>query len=226
VCRHHPIDATAGSAGMRCDDGLTRRIVAGHLVGQRRCGRSERRGADPVDRIGGEARYPTSTRNAHLGAAGFGQDNGVPPGSVQVPLTHGRVDAPVNRDGGGRPLALYSPGLGGNRDSSTVLVEQLVSRGYVVATIDHTHDASQVEFPDGRGRGSAVPPITPEVVAKVVRILVCQMRSCSGLPLAGRRDDGADGSVRLGQLIDSRPLWLATGSGWAPNISVFCSFMG
>jgi predicted dienelactone hydrolase len=45
------------------------------------------------------------------------------------------------------PVVLYSPGLGGNRDSSTVLVEQLVSRGYVVVTIDHTHDASQVEFP-------------------------------------------------------------------------------
>ena len=59
----------------------------------------------------------------------FGQDNGVPPGSVRVPLTHARVDAPVDRHRGGRPLVLYSPGLGGNRDSSTVLVEQLVSRG-------------------------------------------------------------------------------------------------
>jgi predicted dienelactone hydrolase len=106
----------------------------------------------------------------------FGQDNGVPPGSVRVPLTHGRVDAPVNRHRGGRPLVLYSPGLGGNRDSSTVLVEQLVSRGYVVATIDHTHDASEVEFPDGRVEVSAVPPITPEVVAKVVAVRVADTR--------------------------------------------------
>jgi predicted dienelactone hydrolase len=106
----------------------------------------------------------------------FGQDNDVPPGSVLVPLTHARVNAPVDRHRGGRPLVLYSPGFGGNRDSSTVLVEQLVSRGYVVATIDHTHDASQVEFPDGRVEVSAVPPITPEVVEKAVAVRVADTR--------------------------------------------------
>jgi predicted dienelactone hydrolase len=106
----------------------------------------------------------------------FGQDNGVQPGTVRVPRTHARVDAPVDRHRGGRPLVLYSPGLGGNRDSSTVLVEELVSRGYVVATIDHTHDASEDEFPDGRVEVSAVPPITPEVVAKVVAVRVADTR--------------------------------------------------
>jgi predicted dienelactone hydrolase len=106
----------------------------------------------------------------------FGQDNGIPPGSVLVPRTHGRVDAPVDRRHGGRPLVLYSPGLGGNRDSSTVLVEELVSRGYVVATIDHTHDASEVEFPDGRVEVSAVPPLSPDVVAKAVAVRVADTR--------------------------------------------------
>src|SRR3954449_3805127 len=77
--------------------------------------------------------------------AQFEQDNAVPPGVLAVPPTHGRVDAPVQRRRGGRPVVLYSPGLGGTRDSSTVLVEELVSRGYVVATIDHTHDSSPVE---------------------------------------------------------------------------------
>jgi predicted dienelactone hydrolase len=71
---------------------------------------------------------------------------------------------------------LYSPGLGGNRDSSTVLVEELVSRGYVVATIDHTHDASEVEFPDGRVEMSAVPPLSPDVVAKAVAVRVADTR--------------------------------------------------
>jgi predicted dienelactone hydrolase len=106
----------------------------------------------------------------------FGQDNEVPPGSVLVPLTHARVDAPVDRHRGGRPLVLYSPGLGENRDNSTVLVEQLVSRGYVVATIDHTHDASQVEFPDGRVEVSAVPPITPEIFKRAVAVRVADTR--------------------------------------------------
>jgi len=81
--------------------------------------------------------------------ARFEQDGGLPRGVLRVPLAHGGVDAPVDRQHGGRPVVLYSPGRGGNRDSSTVLVEQLVSRGYVVVTIDHPHDASEVEFPDG-----------------------------------------------------------------------------
>src|SRR5919199_2708292 len=108
--------------------------------------------------------------------ARFEQDNGVPPGVLQVPLTHGRVDAPVDRRPGGRPVVLYSPGLGGNRDSSTVLVEQLVSRGYVVATIDHTHDASEVEFPDGRVEVPAMPPLTPDVAARAVAVRVVDTR--------------------------------------------------
>jgi predicted dienelactone hydrolase len=106
----------------------------------------------------------------------FEQDNAIPPGNVRVPLTHARVDAPLDRHRGGRPLILYPPGLGGNRDSSTVLVEELVSRGYVVATIDHTHDAGEVEFPDGRVEVSAVPPITPEVVEKAVAVRVADTR--------------------------------------------------
>lgn len=106
----------------------------------------------------------------------FGQDNGIAPGSVLVPLTHGRLDAPVDQKDGGRPLVLYSPGFGGNRDNSSVLIEQLVSRGYVVATIDHTYDASQVEFPDGRVEVPAVPPVTPDVAEKVVAVRVADTR--------------------------------------------------
>ena len=74
------------------------------------------------------------------------------------------------------PVVLYSPGPGGNRDSSTVLVEQLASRGYVVVTIDHTHDASQVEFPDGRVEVPAMPPLTPEVAARSVEVRVADTR--------------------------------------------------
>jgi len=63
--------------------------------------------------------------------ARFEQDSGLRPGVLRMPLTHGRVDAPVDRQPGGQPVVLYSPGLGGNRDSGTVLVEQLVSLGYM-----------------------------------------------------------------------------------------------
>ena len=72
-------------------------------------------------------------------------------------------------------MVLYSPGLGGTRDSGSVLVEELVSRGYVVATIDHTHDSSPVEFPGGRVE-AALPPLTPEVAAQAVAVRVADTR--------------------------------------------------
>lgn len=108
--------------------------------------------------------------------ARFEQDLGVPSGVLQVPLTHGRVGAPVERSRGGRPVVLYSPGLGGNRDGSTVLVEDLVSRGFIVATIDHPHDSSEVEFPDGRVETPAMPPLTPEVLERAVAVRVADTR--------------------------------------------------
>ena len=106
----------------------------------------------------------------------FEQDSGIPPGVLQVPLTHGSVGAPVARNRGGMPVVLYSPGLGGTRGSDTVLVEELVSRGYIVATIDHTHDDSAVEFPDGRVETPAMPPPTPDVLEQAVAVRVADTR--------------------------------------------------
>ena len=131
----------------------------------------------PARRVHGHPQVPWLPPAAW---ARFEQDSGLPPGALRVPLTHGRLDAPVDRQPDGRPVVLYSPGLGGNRDSSTVLVEQLVSRGYVVVTIDHTHDASQVEFPDGRVEVPAMPPLTPEVAARAVEVRVADTRFVLG----------------------------------------------
>jgi predicted dienelactone hydrolase len=94
---------------------------------------------------------------------------------LQVPLTHGAVGAPVDRDRSGRPVVLYSPGGNGTRDGGTVLVEELVSRGYIVVTIDHTHDASAVEFPDGRVETRAIPD-TPEAGEQAVAVRVADTR--------------------------------------------------
>ncbi|MFE2872923.1 alpha/beta hydrolase family protein [Embleya sp. NPDC059259] len=47
------------------------------------------------------------------------------------------------------PLVVLSPGFGGSRTSLTALAEELASRGYVVAAVDHTYEAP-VEFPGGR----------------------------------------------------------------------------
>jgi hypothetical protein len=45
---------------------------------------------------------------------------------------------------------LYSPGAGDPRTWETTVVQDLASHGYLVVTIDHTGDASEVEFPNGR----------------------------------------------------------------------------
>ncbi|GAA3397199.1 alpha/beta hydrolase family protein [Cryptosporangium minutisporangium] len=71
------------------------------------------------------------------------------PGLAAV-RTHGAVGAPVVERPGGHPVVLFSPGYGAERNSSAALVEDLASRGYVVVTIDHPHDAIAVEFPGGR----------------------------------------------------------------------------
>jgi len=47
------------------------------------------------------------------------------------------------------PVLVFSHGRCGYRNHNTALVEELVSHGYVVVTIDHPHAATGVAFPDG-----------------------------------------------------------------------------
>jgi dienelactone hydrolase len=70
-----------------------------------------------------------------------------PAGLLTFP-THSRAGAPA--DGTRHPIVLLSPGYGGNAGWHTGLAEELASRGYVVAAMDHTFDVAVVEFPDGR----------------------------------------------------------------------------
>ncbi len=100
-------------------------------------------------RAGGEpiAPYlpPASAVAFDGGAAAMGLPAGqVDWGSVR---THARVDA---RPHGRWPVVLYSPGYGSLRTLGTAAAEDLASRGYVVVTVDHTHEAPFVEFPGGR----------------------------------------------------------------------------
>lgn len=92
------------------------------------------------------------------------------------PITNGHVGAPVRRLAGGWPFVLYSPGLGGERFETTCIVEELVSHGYVVVTIDHIHDSAAVQLPDGQLEYSAVPRPTPRVVAKEIGSRVADVR--------------------------------------------------
>ena len=47
------------------------------------------------------------------------------------------------------PLMVFSPGGGASRFSYTTILEDLARQGFVVAAVDHPHDALIVEFPDG-----------------------------------------------------------------------------
>lgn len=59
--------------------------------------------------------------------------------------THAHPGAPAQAVR--RPVVLYSPGGGDPRTMGTGLAEELASHGFVVVTVDHPGDASEVEFP-------------------------------------------------------------------------------
>jgi len=47
------------------------------------------------------------------------------------------------------PIAVFSPGYGGSRLVYGAMARSLASLGYIVFTLDHTYEASVVQFPDG-----------------------------------------------------------------------------
>jgi dienelactone hydrolase len=51
---------------------------------------------------------------------------------------------------GAYPVVVFTPGFTGTFTDYTFLFEDLASRGYVVASVDHTYEATAVAFPDGR----------------------------------------------------------------------------
>ncbi len=63
--------------------------------------------------------------------------------------THATRGAPLSSHMPQYPLLLFSPSWGGQRGQNMVLVEHLVSHGFVVVGIDHPHSSGIVVFPDG-----------------------------------------------------------------------------
>ncbi len=87
--------------------------------------------------------------------------------------THARTGIPAL---GRHPVVVYSPGFGTSRLLGTNHVEDLVSRGYVVVTMDHTGEAP-VEFPDGR----VAPVVVPvEELEKAVAVRVADTKFVLG----------------------------------------------
>ncbi|MEV4249657.1 alpha/beta hydrolase [Streptosporangium canum] len=72
----------------------------------------------------------------------------VPAEAVAATRTYAHTGADPKK--GRYPLVVLSPGLGLPRASLTFLAEDLGSRGYVVALVDHAYESSGTVFPDGR----------------------------------------------------------------------------
>ncbi|MEV6298526.1 hypothetical protein AB0M02_03875 [Actinoplanes sp. NPDC051861] len=75
---------------------------------------------------------------------------GVPTDLLSRVRTNARTGVPALKRPHGWPVVLLSPGFSYPRSSLTALGEDLASRGYVVAGVDHTYEAAAVTFPDGR----------------------------------------------------------------------------
>lgn len=63
--------------------------------------------------------------------------------------THAHENAPLAEARGGRPVVIYSHGYWGWAGQNTALMEELASRGYIVFSLAHPHDAGDMQFADG-----------------------------------------------------------------------------
>ncbi|MER6026237.1 hydrolase [Streptomyces sp. NPDC001851] len=145
--------------------------------------------------------YPTSSPAGHYqapwmssvaGAHFLSTSLGLTPQQVTVPRTAGHVLAPVDTRHGKLPVLLYSTGLHSDRAMGTALVQDLASRGYLVVTVDHTHDANEVQFPGNRLEVNTMPAgahssDTLKVRAADIRFVINQLGTIAkgGDPDAG-----------------------------------------
>jgi dienelactone hydrolase len=63
-------------------------------------------------------------------------------------VTNSCLDAPLTE--GAHPIVVFTPGYTATFTDYTFIFEELASRGYIVASVDHTYEATAVELPGGR----------------------------------------------------------------------------
>ncbi|WP_189330064.1 alpha/beta hydrolase family protein [Actinoplanes ianthinogenes] len=89
-----------------------------------------------------EADIVAAAEGDYLGAPAFLLD-----GAVRA---HSHAVSDAAPAPGRSPVVLFSPGLGGVRTQNTAWAEDLASRGYLVAGVDHPYDSAAVVLADGR----------------------------------------------------------------------------
>jgi hypothetical protein len=65
-------------------------------------------------------------------------------------MPHGKINVSISSDSELFPVVLFAHGLDGTIEIYSSFIEELVSRGYVVFSMNHPYIAGVVEFPDGR----------------------------------------------------------------------------
>ncbi len=143
----------------------------------------------------------------HVGATfadQLAESVGIGPGKVDYAgtPTHARIGVPAL---GRHPVVLYSPGFKTSRLMGTNHVEDLVSRGYVVVTIDHPGEVP-VEFPGGRVTPEVVPD---DAIEKSLKVRVADTKFVLGTLerlAAGRNPDAEQRALPrgLGRALDLR----------------------
>ncbi|MGW2160940.1 alpha/beta hydrolase family protein [Nonomuraea sp. NPDC001699] len=101
----------------------------------------------PAERRDGRRAAYMTPQEAELGLRRLGV-GGVPDGTLSGTRTNAVADAePAGRN---LPLVVLSPGFTNPMNTLTSLAEDLASRGYVVAGIDHTYESYATTLPGGR----------------------------------------------------------------------------
>jgi len=73
------------------------------------------------------------------------------------------LDEPdVNEHGNEYPVIIFSPGFMMDRDSSSLIIEQLVSKKFIVITMGHLHETPLTFFPNGEIIESSIQQITDD----------------------------------------------------------------
>ncbi|GAA3145984.1 putative dienelactone hydrolase [Kribbella aluminosa] len=123
------------------------------------------------------AKYMPARTAVEVDAVWTGADGlALPSGSFDFgnTVTHARVDVPMQPLR--HPVVLFSPGYQASRFVNTAQVEDLAGRGYVVVTIDHSHE-TPVEFPGGRFLpGTSQDPPQPSDIRAAVETRTADVR--------------------------------------------------
>ncbi|MBB3724700.1 alpha/beta hydrolase family protein [Nonomuraea dietziae] len=124
-----------------------------------------------------------------------GEITSIPADTLSKTRTNAFTDArPAGRKHS-LPLVVLSPGHSKPRSVLTGLAEELASRGYVVAAIDHTYENIATSFPDGR----------------VATCVTCEISKEKGWWVKLEKSRAADVSFVLDQLTGAHPRWKSAG---------------